>query len=73
MINKNLLKSFMVKSGHTNDSLADAIGISRTSFSYKINDKRPFISTEISKIAHELKLKPEEIMMIFFADDVDEK
>ena len=73
MINKNLLRSYMANSGHTNDSLADAIEISRVSFSYKINNKRPFNSNEISKIARVLNLKPEETMLIFFADDVDEK
>ena len=72
MTNKNLLKAAILANGYTSESIASVLSISRQSFSYKINGKRPFTSDEISKLAHELKLAPEDVMKIFFTNSVDE-
>lgn len=72
MTNKQLLKASMVAKGFTNDMMAAELGISRQSFSYKINGKRPFTHNEISKMAHVLAMTPDQMMLIFFAEDVGE-
>jgi transcriptional regulator with XRE-family HTH domain len=70
MVDKNALKSAMIAKGYTSDALAEKIGISKQSMSYKLNNKRPFRSNEISQIAHILELSPEQLMQIFFAKNV---
>lgn len=72
MTDKNLLRSAMVAKGFTSESLAELLGISRQSFSYKLNSKRPFTSNEISIMSHELKLTPAQLVEIFFAKQVEE-
>lgn len=72
MTNKQLLRAEMIANGLSSEDLADELGISRQSFSYKLNNKRPFTSNEISVIAHMLKLSPEKVMQIFFEKQVDE-
>lgn len=72
MTNKQLLRAEMIANGLSSEDLADELGISRQSFSYKLNNKRPFTSNEISVIAHLLKLSPEKVMQIFFEKQVDE-
>lgn len=72
MTDKNLLRASIIASGYTYEEMADELSISRVSFSYKINNKRPFTSNEISKMAHLLNLSPEQVMQIFFAKNVGE-
>ncbi len=72
MVNKNLLKSAMIAKGYSSEMLADYLEISRQSFSYKLNNKRPFSSNEISKIIHVLELNPEQAVTIFFGKSVGE-
>ena len=72
MTNKQLLRAEMIANGLSSEDLADELGISRQSFSYKLNNKRPFTSNEISVIAHLLKMSPEKVMQIFFEKQVDE-
>lgn len=72
MTDKNLLRSAMVAKGFTSESVAELLGISRQSFSYKINNKRKFTSDEISVMAHELKLTPAQLVEIFFTKQVEE-
>jgi len=67
----NLLKAKLIEYGITHEQIAEMIGISHASFSYKLNNKRVFTSVEIKKIADVLKLTPDEVMKIFFANDVD--
>lgn len=73
MTDKNLLRSAMVAKGFTSESIAELLGISRQSFSYKLNSKRPFTSNEISIMSHVLKLTPAQLVEIFFAKRVEEK
>ena len=54
MTNTKLLKSKLVEKGFTIGELAETIGISHTSMSYKINGKRDFTVKEIYLICTEL-------------------
>lgn len=51
MTNTNLLKGKIMEKGLTIQSLANKVGISHTSMSYKINNKRCFTATEIYNIS----------------------
>lgn len=73
MTDKKRLKAVMILNGMTANDLAEKIGISRASFSYKINNLREFRTKEIQAIAEALNLSLEDKEMIFFADVVDEK
>ena len=66
MVNSKLLRSKMVLFGDTNESLADALNISRQSLSAKINNKSDFWQSEIKFIITRYELTPEEIEQIFF-------
>ena len=68
MTDKNLLRSAMVAKGFSSESVASELGISRQSFSYKLNSKRPFTSDEISTLSHLLELSPAQVVEIFFAN-----
>ncbi|MFR7590264.1 MAG: helix-turn-helix domain-containing protein [Longibaculum sp.] len=67
------LKIIMLRNGYTVKSLAKHIGISATSLSYKMNNKREFMSCEIKAIQNALHLSNEQRDFIFFAHDVDLK
>lgn len=62
----------MTLKGITGYDLAERIGISRASFSYKMNNLREFRAKEIQAISEILKLSLEDKEQIFFADMVDE-
>ena len=65
------LKSIMVKKQYTLENLAKEMGISTTTLSYKVNNKREFKSSEIQIIQKILNLSDEQKESIFFACDVD--
>ncbi len=68
-MNKELLRSIMVLHGETYADLANLLGISKTSLSTKINAAgTEFKQSEIAKIRKHYKLKPKEVIAIFFAD-----
>lgn len=67
MINSRLLKSFIVKNGLTQKQVAENIGISKQSFSAKINNKVNFKVDEAVSIALLLQLTDIETTEIFFA------
>lgn len=66
MTNSRFLKAAMIRNGYTAGSLADSIGLSRQSMSYKLNNKRVFTVDEISAISEKLNLSLEEKEEIFF-------
>lgn len=72
MTNKEEFRVALIKAKMTMADLAKAIGISSASLSYKVNNKRDFMASEIKKIADLLRLTPEESTKIFFAERVDE-
>lgn len=65
------LKIALLRSDMTASELADAIGISRVSLSYKMNNLRQFTVPEISKIAEVLNLSVSDKDRIFFAKQVE--
>lgn len=67
-MNKKLLRSKMELFGDNGGTLADYLGISRGTFSYKLNEKRgsEFTQSEIAKIKARYDLTPSEIDSIFF-------
>ena len=66
-VNKTKLKSVMILHGDTNKDIANLLGISEQSVSYKINEKDPeFKQGEIKLIATRYNLSPEDITDIFF-------
>lgn len=70
-MNKNLLRSIMVRYGDTNASLADYLGITEQSVSNKINENgTEFKQGEISKIKARYGLDCDMVDQIFFAEEV---
>lgn len=72
MTDTNKLKAAIALKGMTAGDLADKIGMSRQSISYKMNNIREFRVKEIIAISDALNLTLEEKEAIFFADKVDE-
>lgn len=56
--------------GHTQDTLAKAIGITESTMSLKLNNKAPFKQVEIRMIAKALDISDSEIGAYFFAQKV---
>lgn len=70
-MNKKLLESFMKKYGDTGKTLSEHIGISRTTFSAKINETRAeFTQVEIALIKDRYSLTAEEVCDNFFDSKV---
>ena len=71
-MNKNELEAMMKRHGDTGGSLAAYLGITRSTFSAKINetDGREFTQGEIIKIKQKYGLTADEIDTIFFAEKV---
>lgn len=66
-MNKKLLRSIMVLHGDNNATLSEYLGISKQSFSAKINEnKSEFKKEEIAKICEKYDLTAEQIKEIFF-------
>lgn len=71
MTNTVEFKVALMRAGMTTEDLSKKIGLSQQSISYKVNNKREFTSSEISKISDALNLSVEERDTIFFAKQVD--
>lgn len=69
--NRVLFKVALLEKGYTSETLAKEVGMSATTLSYKVNNKRKFTASEIQKVSKVLGLNPDRIMEIFFAEDVD--
>lgn len=65
------LKAAMVRKGVTANEISKLIGISRTTFSYKMNNKREFLASEIVAIQKKLGLTNGERDAIFFSGYVE--
>ena len=67
MANVNLLKSKMALLGDTNfvQSIADTLGISRTTASKKLNGISPFTDIEITMLTKKYGLTGEDLKEIF--------
>lgn len=69
-MNKNLLLGVIRMSGDRQEDLADAIGISLSALSAKINGKREFKQKEIAQIRTRYSLTNDQLEDIFFGPDV---
>ena len=71
-MDKQLLRSHMVKHGDTQASLAGAMGVSLSRLNAKINGTggAEFTQTEISFVAERYKLSARETMLVFFNEKV---
>ena len=67
-MNKNLLRSFMIKNGDTQQQLAKSMGISLSVLNAKINEnKTEFKQGEMAFIKNRYSLSSGDMDMIFFA------
>lgn len=67
-MNKSLFRSFMVKFGDTQETLANAMGISLSRLNAKINSNgAEFTQSEILFIKQRYKLSASNVDAIFFA------
>ena len=56
----------MEKFGHTQNDLADLLGITYQSVSIKLNGKKDFTQSEIYNIIQYYELTPDQVINIFF-------
>ena len=72
MLNKNLLLSKVVLYGDAQKDLADLLGLSVQRVNAKLNgtDGAEFRQSEIAKIIKRYNLTAEEVMLIFFSQNV---
>lgn len=71
-MNKKLLESVMKANGDTGTSLAQFLGIARSTFSAKINETNgaEFTQGEITRIKRKYDLGAESVDKIFFTEKV---
>lgn len=69
MTDTRKLRAALALKGMTAGDLAEKIGLSRQSMSYKMNNLREFRVKEIAAIAEVLNLTLEEREAIFFAEE----
>lgn len=71
-MNKRLLESEMKANGDTGGTLAEYLGIARSTFSAKINETNgaEFTQGEISLIKDKYNLDPNRVVLIFFTKEV---
>lgn len=62
---KNELRSIMIKYGDNSRTLAQALKISGPCFSAKLNGKRPFKTQELLFMAQRYKLSADDLLRIF--------
>lgn len=70
MVNINEFKAALVRKGLTAGDLAEMIGISRQSLSYRMNNIVEFRISEVEKVSQILGLTLEEKNLIFFENQV---
>lgn len=66
-MNSNILKSKIKLNEDTQEGLAEYLGITNSTLSFKINGKADFLRSEIQLIKQRYKLTPQEIDQIFFS------
>ena len=67
-MNTTELKVEMLRHDDTSGDLANALGISRTTFSAKSNGNADFTQAEIAKIKERYTLSAQRVEEIFFTD-----
>jgi len=69
-MNVRELKAQMIRKDKTVDQLCCAIGISRSAWFRKVGGESQFTQGELNDLRRELELDDEQIMAIFFSDEV---
>lgn len=71
-MDKNRLESVMRLNGDTGTTLAEHLGIARSTFSAKINETNgaEFTQGEIKSIINKYQLAPSDVVLIFFTEKV---
>ena len=69
MLQPNLLRAAIVRSGYTQGEYAKLIGISRNSLTSRLNGERPFTIDEVDRTRAVLSIDNSEICDIFFASE----
>lgn len=69
MTNTKEFRAALARAEITAAELAEKIGLSPQSMSYKINNVREFTLSELQKIREVLNLSPADIILIFFTSD----
>lgn len=72
-MNKNALLAKLAYEGIDQRKLAKEMNITENTLSRKINGKNYFTLGEVNSIKEILKLSGDEILAIFFVNDVDKK
>jgi len=72
LANKDLLMAKINESGYKIGYIADCIGISRQTLSYRLNNHSDFKDKEAARLKRILNLSNKEVDDIFFAEYVDE-
>ena len=70
---KEKLRKVLEGFGHTQNDLAELLGITYQSVSIKINGKKDFTQSEMREIADMYKLTAEQVYSIFFCDAEEEE
>lgn len=73
MVNLDLLKKKIEKSGLKVSYIAEQCGLSYPVFWNRVSGRTPFRVSEIKVLKSLLRLSPAELERIFFADDVEVK
>lgn len=73
MTDTNAFKASVMRKGLTMAILAEKIGVTEATLSYKANNLRQFKMAEAQAIKRILGLTAEERDAIFFADDVEQR
>lgn len=67
--NFSKLKGKIAETGYTYKSLAESLGMTETTFSYKMNNKTPFKPIDIINLCGLLDIPADQIHIYFFTPD----
>ena len=72
-MNKTLFNIYMIKNHETQKTLAEAMGIAQSALSDRINGKTEFRQNEINFIRRRWGLSDQEVVDIFFTEEVSKE
>ena len=72
-MNKTLFNIYMIKNHETQKTLAEAMGIAQSALSDRINGKTDFRQNEINFIRRRWDLSDQEVVDIFFTEEVSKE